>query len=82
MTIFLAKGTIKRIHINQHVIRSNRQKGLADPPISIKTSKANHRGSTVDIMGPSTLVYRPDRPLDCGAHVWIETKDEVRIDTA
>jgi len=25
------------------------------------------------------VVYSPDKPLSCGAHVWIETQGEVTI---
>lgn len=33
--------------------------------------------SEVAITGPATVVYRPDKPLSCGAKVWIETDSEV-----
>jgi len=25
------------------------------------------------------VVYSPDKPLSCGAHVWVESKNEVEI---
>ncbi|MCP4212062.1 MAG: hypothetical protein GY764_11360 [Halieaceae bacterium] len=64
----------KRIHINQHNIRHN-AKNPDDlrPPITVKTYKANYKVFEVAIEGPSTLVYSPDKPLSCGAKVWIET---------
>jgi hypothetical protein len=31
------------------------------------------------IHGESTVVYSPDKPLSCGAHVWLETQAEVEI---
>jgi hypothetical protein len=34
----------------------------------------------LDILGSSTLVYRPDKPLSCGAKVWIETTSKVILD--
>ena len=37
-------------------------------------------GHTVKILGNSKVVYRPDKPLPCGAHVWIETYDPVKVD--
>lgn len=67
---------IARVHVNQHVIKANRTKGTDDPPLTIKTSKGNHKAREIVFNGPATLVYRPDSPLDCGAHVWIETKFE------
>lgn len=48
-----------------------------DPPLTVKTYKGNVKAREVTIHGPSKLVYRPDQPLDCGAHVWIETQAEV-----
>jgi hypothetical protein len=64
---------IKRIHVNQHVIRANTKTGAHDAPISVKTSRGNIRCHRVEIHGASTLVYSPSRPLSCGARLWIET---------
>ena len=71
---------IKRIHINQHVIKANRKSGEVNPCITVKTYKKNVYGSTVQILGDSKVVYRPEKPLSCGAHVWIETEADVLID--
>jgi hypothetical protein len=30
-------------------------------------------------MGPSEVIYSPDKPLSCGAKVWVETHSEVLI---
>ena len=67
----------KRIHINQHVIRANKKNGANDPAITVKTYKENFYAHRVGIDGPSFVVYSPDRPLSCGAHVWIETDEKV-----
>ena len=72
--------TLKRIHINQHVIRANAKSGNRNPVITVKTSKSNEYGHTVHIMGGSTVVYSPDKPLSCGAKVWIETNAEVVLE--
>ena len=77
--MLIAKGTIKRIHVNQHNIRANTKDGGARPVLTVKTSKANHRGHTVEIAGPSRLVHSPDKPLNCGARVWIETLAAVEV---
>lgn len=71
---------LKRIHINKHVILANRKHGRNDPPLRVKTSRENMPAYNVRILGPSELVYRPDRPLSCGARVWIETRAEVEVD--
>jgi hypothetical protein len=70
---------IKRIHINQHVIRRNRKEKEREPVITCKTYKENRYGHSVEIQGPSKVIYRPDKPLSCGATVWIETASEVIV---
>lgn len=62
----------KRIHVNQHNIRAN-SKGADLPVLTMKTSKGNTKCNRVEIHGSSTVVYSPDKPLACGAKVWIET---------
>jgi hypothetical protein len=64
---------IKRIHVNQHIIRANKRTGAREAPIRIKMSRANIKCHAIEIHGPSSVVYSPDRPLACGARLWIET---------
>ena len=68
-----------RIHVNQHKIRSNKKNNLNDPVITVKTSKSNTYGHEVEVLGPSKVIYSPDKPLSCGARVWIETNSDVKI---
>jgi|TARA_R100000084_G_scaffold53011_1_gene22244 hypothetical protein len=70
----------KRIHINQHKIRSNKKNNLREPVITVKTSKSNNYASEVEIKGPSKVIYSPDKPLPCGARVWIETDEKIVLD--
>jgi hypothetical protein len=67
------------IHVNQHVIKANRKAGAQDPVLTVKTYKSNTYANAVEIQGPSKIVYSPEKPLSCGAHVWIETEAEVKI---
>ena len=67
----------KIIHINQHVIKSNSKTGEREPVITVKTYKDNNYGHEVYVDGPCKIVYNPDKPLSCGAKVWIETQAEV-----
>jgi hypothetical protein len=67
------------IHVNQHVIKANRKAGAQDPVLTVKTYKSNTYANAVEIQGPSKVVYSPEKPLSCGAHVWIETEAEVKI---
>ena len=68
-----------KIHINQHVIKSNYKNNKRDPVITVKTYNSNNYGHQVDILGPSKVIYSPDKPLSCGAKVWIETDSEVIV---
>ena len=68
-----------RIHVNQHKIRANKKHGTNDPVITVKTSKSNTYGHEVMINGSSKVIYSPNKPLSCGAKVWIETESEVVV---
>lgn len=65
------------IHVNQHVIRANRKTGEREPVLTCKTYKGNQYARSVTINGPCRIIYSPDKPLSCGATVWIETGSEV-----
>lgn len=76
----LPAGCLKRIHVNQHRIRSNKKNGTLDPVVTVKSKFGNHYGSKVLIDGPSEVKYLPEKPLSCGARVWIETRSAVTIE--
>ncbi len=68
----------KIIHINRNTIDGNRKHSKCEPPIIVRTkSKRLFLATTVEIKGPSKIIYNTDNPLDCGARVWIETNSEV-----
>lgn len=67
------------IHVNQHVIKANAKNGTNEPVLTVKTYKENRYAHAVDIKGASRIVYSPDKPLSCGAKVWIETESEVEV---
>ena len=76
----MPRGRKKRIHINRHIIDSNKKKGQTEDPITIKMSDRNIYTDTVDIVDSkgnlvASVVYRPETPLSCGASVWIETNN-------
>lgn len=56
--------TIKRIHVNQHVIRRNLKvkEGPHEPAIAVKEGKKNTYGHGVTVHGPSKVVYSPTSP--------------------
>jgi hypothetical protein len=66
------------IHVNQHKIKRNAKTGERDPVLTCKTYKSNDYAHEVMIDGPSRIIYRPGKPLSCGARVWIETESEVK----
>ena len=65
------------IHVNQHIIKANAKNGTKLPVLSVKTYKSNRYASEATIHGKSKVVYSADKPLSCGARVWIETEAEV-----
>jgi len=69
--------SLTRIHVNKHIILRNHKTGEREPTLTVKRGRKNTRAHTVDIAGPSRVVYRPDKALSCGASVWIETEAEV-----
>jgi len=67
------------IHVNQHIIKANAKNGTSDPVLTVKTYKTNTYAHEAIIKGDSRVVYSPDKPLSCGARVWIETQAEVEV---
>ena len=69
------------IHVNQHNIKANKD-GNNRPVITCKTYKSNKYAHQVDIKDKdgeivAKIIYSPDKPLSCGAKVWIETNNFV-----
>jgi len=72
------------IHVNQHNIKKNIKNSANHPVITVKTYKSNDYAHQIAIKDKdgvevARVVYSPDKPLSCGARVWIETKNEVEI---
>jgi hypothetical protein len=73
------------IHVNQHVIRRNAKTGEQEPVLAVKTYKSSvyaHEAVIKDDQGAvvARVVYSPDKPLSCGARVWIETNYKVETE--
>lgn len=73
----MPKSAKRYVHINQNNIKHNHKTGDRLPAISIKKGNENTYANRAQILGPATVVYSPDKPLKCGARVWIETEHEV-----
>jgi len=71
---------IARIHVNQHVIKANAKNGENNPIFTIKQGGSNTYAHNVKVKGEMELVYSPDKPLSCGAKVWIETRGDIQFD--
>lgn len=66
-----------RIHVNQHVIKKNTKEGTRDPVITVKHGKTNSYTNCARILDRNgdivaQVIYSPDKPLSCGATVWVE----------
>ena len=67
------------VHVNQHIIKRNSKTGERNPVLTVKTYRSNKYASEVLITGDSKIIYRPNKPLSCGAKVWIETMGDVKL---
>ena len=74
------QNKIARIHVNQHVIKANAKSGNRNPVFTIKQGGKNTYATRVKVVGEMELVYSPDKPLSCGAKVWIETRGDIELD--
>ena len=61
------------VNINSNVIRQNikRSKAERKPAIAVR-GKETRYVRELEIPVPCKIIYNPDKPLACGARVWIE----------
>lgn len=73
--------SVNTVHINRQSIGYNQNHGTtAKPVLSVKRGTRNQAlGHEAEIHGPCRVVYRPHKPHDCGATVWIETLAGVTV---
>ncbi|MBE9213817.1 helix-turn-helix domain-containing protein [Plectonema cf. radiosum LEGE 06105] len=71
-------SALTRIHVNSHKIRSNNH-GTKEPVIIIRSGSEKIYAHGVQINGSCNLIYRPEKPLDCGATLWIEVEPDVVV---
>lgn len=64
------------IHVNRQHIAMNAKDGGNRPVYTIKNGSKTRYARSVEIIGPSRLVYDGTQ-LKCGARAWIETESEV-----
>lgn len=80
----MSNGLKKYIHVNKHKIASNLKHGTDDPVITAKTYKSNDYAKQVDILDEqgnvvASLVQEMDKPLSCGARVYIVTNATIKV---
>jgi len=69
-----------RIHVRRDLIAADKRDGTISRVFGVETTGMKKRyGRGVIIFGPSTFVYRPEKPLSCGAKAWVETKHPVAV---
>ena len=61
------------IHVNHQIIRQNLKNKTKKAPITVRVKGKTKRRKSIQITGPCRIVYSPDKPLNCGARLWIET---------
>ncbi|MEM7594588.1 MAG: helix-turn-helix domain-containing protein [Cyanobacteria bacterium P01_A01_bin.83] len=61
------------IHINSNIIKQNIKKSPPErkPAIAVKGAQLGYVNQ-LEIPAPCRIIYQPDKPLPCGARVWIE----------
>jgi hypothetical protein len=60
------------VHVNKPQIDRNRKNQTRQPVITIRQGSRTTYCHQAKIQGSCQIVYEPDRPLPCGAVVWIE----------
>lgn len=69
------------LQVNALVIKANKKHGRNDPPLRIRKGRNGDNpvhAHTITLTGPSKIIHSPDKPLKCGARVWIETNHPVK----
>lgn len=74
----LRAGIKKVVHINGHVLRSNKLRGTHKPCITVQCVDGVFYGRRVKLPA-SELRQHFEQPRRNGAVVWIETRGEVEV---
>ena len=67
------------ICVNQHVIRSNKKNKENKPVVRVQTGSRIDYCHELEIIGICRVIYRPNKPLGCGAQVWIEVEPDAIV---
>lgn len=67
---------MKKIYVDQLIIKTNERRGEAKPPIKIESKGFCIEVSALEICGPSRIVYEPGAT---GPRVWVETDSPLKF---
>lgn len=72
-----ARRPVTLVNVNRQIVARNHRTGQREPPIRVSRGR---RGPPVYVSeytahGRIRVIYSPDRPLPCGARVWIEIEE-------
>jgi hypothetical protein len=79
-TRWFPEGSTKRIHVNQKNLRRRVAGTGTDPCFTIKAGGTTYWAHKVEILGPSVMIESIDKPLGCGARIWVETTSALRLE--
>ncbi len=71
LKLFIMKKKI--IHVAKQAISCNLKNNTNDPTIIVRTGNKSSRFHNVVVKGLSEIKQAQEKPLACGARVWIET---------
>ena len=76
----LPAGRIKRIHVNQNLLR-RAMKGEDVLPYIVRYGGASWSCRDFEIDGPAKGINSVHKPLSCGARLWIETTSSMTLNS-
>jgi hypothetical protein len=71
---------VTRVYVNRRRVDHNRRHRTRVPVIVVQKGEEKLYGTSVSILGPSEVIYRPEDLLTCGTSVWIETLSDVVVE--
>jgi hypothetical protein len=77
---------LKRIHINRPVLAANKKHRQNNPAVTVRMGITREYGHTVIIYDDygnevARVVQNEEKPLSCGARVWIETRQPIKVES-
>lgn len=76
--VTLPAGSLKRIHVNQFVIKRFHKTGEDEPAWIIRTSQGTYYARHWEMTGPVEGIQSLAKPMPgCSARLWLETRSEI-----